>query len=426
MLDIRLIREQPDLVRRACRDKNCPEDLVERILTLDGERRELVHQVDELKHRAKSRSKEIGKLVKEGGDIEAAKAEVGSIKKEIAVLEDRLRQVDEQHAQRLLEVPNIPHEAVPEGADETGNVEVRTVGEPASFDFDPRPHWDLAEALDIIDFPRGTRIAGSGFILYKGAGARLERALVNFMLDMHTSKHGYREVFAPFLANRDAMTGTGQLPKFEFDMYRLPDDDLFLIPTAEVPVTNIYREEILGHDDLPIQHVAYSACFRREAGAAGKDNRGILRVHQFNKVEMVRFTTKDDSHEHHERLLADAEEVFQALGLTYRVVELCRGDLSFAAARCYDLEVYAPGVNRWLECSSCSNFEDFQARRMNLRYRDTEGKVQFCHTLNASGVALPRTVVALLETYQNADGSVTVPEALRPYMGGLDTIVAPS
>ncbi|MFW5799022.1 MAG: serine--tRNA ligase, partial [Planctomycetota bacterium] len=379
-----------------------------------------------LKHQLKTASKEIGKLIQGGMPPEQAKAGATKLKDEIAEGDEQLREVDRQLEQLMLQLPNVPHESAPEGTGEQDNVLVHAVGDKPGFDFEPRPHWELATELDIIDFDRGSRLSGSGFILYKGAGARLERALVNFMLDLHTGKHGYREVFAPFVVNAQAMTGTGQLPKFEEDMYRLDRGEGYLIPTAEVPVTNIYREEILDKGTVPIKHVAYSACFRREAGSAGKDTRGILRVHQFNKVELVRFTSEDDSYEHHQQLLADAEEVIKQLGLHYRVIELCRGDMSFAAAKCYDIEVYAPGVDRYLECSSCSNFESFQARRMNLRYRDEQNKTRVCHTLNGSGVALPRTMVALLETYQQADGSVTVPEVLRGYMGGLERIVPPA
>lgn len=302
----------------------------------------------------------------------------------------------------------------------------REWGEPRKFDFTPLPHWELAARLGLIDFERGSRMSGSGFILYTGLGARLERALINWMLDLHITKHGYREVFPPLLVCRSAMVGTGQLPKFEFDMYRLPDDDLFLIPTSEVTVTNIHREDILDAKDLPIYLTAYSACFRREAGAAGKDTRGLLRVHQFDKVEMVKYTHPETSFDELEKLTKNAEEVLQGLGLPYRVRLLCTGDMGFSSAKTYDLEAWAPGVEQWLEVSSCSNCTDFQARRMNARFRKEQGaKPEYVHTLNGSGVALPRTVIAILENYQQADGSVTIPEVLRPYMGGLEVIETP-
>jgi len=318
----------------------------------------------------------------------------------------------------LLRIPNLPSETTPLGKDASENVLVRSWGEPKKFDFEPALHWDIATKLDIIDFERGSKISGSGFILYKGLGARLERALLNWMLDVQTREHGYTELFTPYLINRRAMTGTGQLPKFEEDMYNFPADDLFLDPTAEVPVTNIYMDELLDGSNLPIYHTAYSACFRREAGAAGKDTRGLLRVHQFNKVELVKFTKPEESVEEHEKLTKDAEAILQRLGLPYRVILLCTGDTGFSSSKTYDLEVYAPGYGQWLEVSSCSNFTDFQARRANIRFRREPGaKPEFVHTLNGSGVALPRTVVAILENYQQEDGTVVVPEVLRPYMG---------
>ena len=342
--------------------------------------------------------------------------EVGS---RIKQMDSEVAEIESRISDIAYNMPNIPHSSVPVGKDESDNVTVRTWGEPKTFDFEPVPHWELASSLDIIDFERGSKIAGSGFILYKGLGARLERSLFNWMLDVHTTEHGYREVFPPFLVNRRAMVGTGQLPKFDEDMYHTDkDDDLYLDPTAEVPVTNIYMDEILNASDLPQYLTAFTACFRREAGSAGKDTRGLLRVHQFNKVEMVKFVAPETSYDEHERLLANAEAILQKLNIPYRVVLLCTGDLSFCAAKCYDIEIYAPGVDQWLEVSSCSNFEDFQARRANIRYRPEPGaKPEFLHTLNGSGVALPRLVVALLETYQQSDGTIVVPEALRPYLG---------
>jgi seryl-tRNA synthetase len=322
-------------------------------------------------------------------------------------------------------VPNIPAPDVPVGRTGADNVEVRRWGKPPGFEFQPRAHWDIGSDLGILDFERAAKVAGSNFALFKGAGARLVRALYSFMLDLHTREHGYTEVFPPFLVNRGAMTGTGQLPKLEEDMYHLDADDLFLIPTAEVPVTNLYRDEILNHEDLPIRHTAYTACFRREAGSYGRETRGLLRVHQFDKVEMVKFVHPEKSYEELESLLACAEAVMQHLGLHYRVMKLCTGELSFSGTKCYDIEAYAPGVDRWLEVSSCSNFEDFQARRANIRFRDADGKVKFVHTLNGSGVALARLIACILETYQQEDGSVRLPACLAPYMGGLDTIRKP-
>jgi seryl-tRNA synthetase len=322
----------------------------------------------------------------------------------------------------LIRIPNIPADDVPVGKDPTSNVIVRSWGEKKAFSFTPLPHWELGKKLDILDFERAAKISGTGFTLYKGAGARLERALYNFMLDLHTQEHGYIEVLPPYLVNRTSMTGTGQLPKLEEDMYRLPDDDLFLIPTAEVPVTNIHANEILSNKDLPILYAAYTACFRREAGSYGKDTRGMIRVHQFNKVELVKFVQPETSYDELESLLSVSEKVLQLLGLQYHVQKLCTGDLSFAAAKCYDIEVWSPGVDKFLEVSSCSNFEDFQARRSNIRFRDDEGNLQFVHTLNGSGVALPRTMIALIETYQREDGTVEIPDVLKPYMNGLDII----
>ena len=324
----------------------------------------------------------------------------------------------------MLTIPNVPHTSVPVGPDSTGNVVARSHGEPRTFDFEPKPHWEIAQRLGMIDFERATRMTGAGFLLYTGWGARLERALYNFMLDLHGSEHGYKEVAPPFVVNTASMTGTGQLPKLKDDMYHVPSDDLWLIPTAEVPVTNIYRDDIVP--SLPTKLVAYTPCFRREAGAAGRETRGMIRVHQFDKVEMVKFTDPATSYDELESLVKDAEDILQRLGLPYRVLSLCTGDISFAAAKCYDIELWAPGQNGWLEVSSCSNFEDFQARRANIRYRTAEGRLAYVHTLNGSGVALARLYVAILENYQQADGSVIVPEALRPYLGGLERFTPPT
>jgi seryl-tRNA synthetase len=342
---------------------------------------------------------------------------------EIKQMDDRIRSIEEDQQKILMTIPNIPHASTPVGQPPAGNKEVRTWGEPRKFSFKPLAHWDIGENLGIIDLKRATKITASHFVLYRGAGARLERALINFMIDLHTKKHGYTEIFPPFLVNRASMTGTGQLPKLEDDMYRLERDDLFLIPTAEVPVTNIYRDEILEEADLPVYYTAYTPCFRREAGSYGKDTRGMTRVHQFDKVEMVKFVLPETSYDEHEKLLKDAEDVLQLLEIPYRVIALCTGDISFAAAKCYDIEAWAGGQNAYLEVSSCSNFEDFQARRAGIRFRRTrDRKVEFVHTLNASGVALARTFIAILENYQNEDGTVTVPGALRPYLDGRDKI----
>ena len=336
----------------------------------------------------------------------------------IKELDAQLRELDERQQNLLLRIPNLTDGGTPIGKDASENVIVRQWGEPKQFDFEPAPHWEIARTLDLIDFDRGSKISGSGFILYKGLGARLERSLFNWMLNLHTTEHGYTEVFPPFMVNRRSMIGTGQIPKMEEDMYHDPEVDLFMVPTAEVPVTNMYMDEILDTSQLPIYHTAYSACFRKEAGAAGKDTRGLLRVHEFNKVEMVKWTLPEESWDEHEKLTANAEEVLKRLGLTYRVIMLCSGDMSFSAAKCYDLEVWAPGVGQWLEVSSCSNFLDFQARRTNIRFRRGPGeKPEFVHTLNGSGVAMPRTFVAILENFQQKDGTVVIPEVLRPYMG---------
>jgi seryl-tRNA synthetase len=344
----------------------------------------------------------------------------------IKEMDERVKEIEERLEQLLLMIPNIPDESVPVGESDADNVEVRRWGELRKFDFDPKPHWELGEALGILDFERAAKITGSRFVVYKGAGARLERALINFMLDLHIEKHGYKEIFPPFIVNRASMTGTGQLPKFEEEAFKLYNNtDYFLIPTAEVPVTNLHRDEILEKDDLPIYYVAYSGCFRAEVGSAGRDTRGIIRQHQFNKVELVKFTEPDKSMEELEKLTKDAEEVLQLLGLPYRVVALCTGDLGFASAKTYDIEVWMPSYNRYVEISSCSNFKDYQARRANIRYRPEKGaKPQYVHTLNGSGLAVGRTTAAILENFQQPDGSVVIPEVLRPYMGGMEVMTA--
>ncbi len=423
MIDYRLIRSEPERVREALRQRGYEPSMVDEWLAVDTRWRELTTQVETLTAEQNRVSREIPQLKKAGQDVSGLIAQMRELGEQIKHLEQQRRELEEQREQMLLMFPNIPHETTPIGADASHNVEVRRGGAPHPMEFEPRPHWEIAERLGLIDFERGTRISGSGFHVYTGLGARLERALINFMLDLHTREHGYTEVFPPFLVRPEVMQGTGQLPKFAEEMYRCADDPLYLIPTAEVPVTNLYRDEILSAEQLPINLVAYSPCFRREAGAAGRLTRGLLRVHQFNKVELVKFTTPETSYAEHERLLRDAETVLQRLELPYRIMLLCTGDLGFAAAKCYDLEVWSPGVQQWLEVSSCSNFEDFQARRANIRFRrEPTAKPEYVHTLNASGVATARLMAALLENYQQADGSVLIPHALRPYMDGLERI----
>ncbi len=424
MLDLAFIRENPEVVKAAVVNKREKAD-VDAILAADERRRALLKEVEALRAERNEVSKRIGIMKKKGeaaGDLVISMRQVGERVKEI---ETDLSAIDAQLGEMLLWVPNIPACDVPVGDEEHHNEVVRSWGEKGKFAERPAPHWEVAERLGLVDFARGSKISGAGFMLYMGLGARLERSLINFMMDYHSEKHGYKEVLPPYLVTRDCMVGTGQLPKLEEDMYHVGSDDLFMIPTAEVPVTNIFREEILSAFDLPVKMTAYSGCFRREAGSYGKDTRGLVRVHQFDKVEMVKIVAEEKSYEELESLLRDAEDILQALGLCYRVIKLSTEGLSFAAAKCYDLEVWAPGVERWLEVSSCSNFESFQARRANIRYRDADGKVHFVHTLNGSGLAMPRIVVAILENFQNADGSVTIPEVLRGYMGGISKIEAP-
>jgi len=423
MLDIKFIRDHPDAVRQRLADRGRGDEAaIDKIAVLDQRRRALITDADKLKALRNTVSKEIGALKARGQDAADKMAAMKKVGDDIATLDRQAAEVDEQLRSILLTIPNLPHPSVPKGQDAADNPEVRRWGQKPAFAFKPRPHWEIGEALGILDFPRATKISGSGFILYKGAGARLERGLINFLLDLHTTQHGYTEVFPPFLINRNAMIGTGQLPKFEEDMYRLRDDELYLAPTAEVPVSNIYREEILRHDQLPIYHCAYTPCFRREAGAAGKETRGMIRVHQFDKVEMVKFSHPDTSYDELEKMVANAEKVLQLLGLHYRVILLCTGDMGFASAKTYDIEVWAPGQDAYLEVSSCSNCEDFQSRRANVRFKDRDGKVKFVHLLNGSGTALARLYVALLETYQQSDGSVLLPEILAPYLGGMRVI----
>ena len=421
MLDLKYIRENIDKVKAGLDAKRTQLDL-SRLLKLDGDRRALIVELDELKAQKNVANEEIGRMVQSNLDPKMKIVSMKAIASQIDAIDPVIKKIEEELHQILLMIPNMPHSSVPVGSPEL-NKEVAFLGKKPSFDFKPRTHIEIAEELDIIDFKRGTKLSGSNFILYKGLGARMERALYNFMLDLHTSKHGYREMSPPVLVNTASMTGTGQLPKMKEDMYHLQDDDLYLIPTAEVPVTNIHRDEILNEEDLPLYYAAYTTCFRREAGSYGKDTRGLVRIHQFDKVELVKFVKPETSYEELESLLGNAKKVFELLGIPYRVLMLASGDLSFAAAKCYDIEVYAAGLDKWLEASSCSNFEDFQARRANIAYKGKDGKKKgFVHTLNGSGVALPRTMIAILENYQTKDGNVIIPEVLRPYMGGVDVI----
>lgn len=421
MLDIRFIRENTELVKQSLQNRRSSVNLDE-LLSLDEERRRIQSRLDELRRKKNEANDLITKLIKEKKDPKDTIASMKEVSGHIGELEEEVRLKEEALEKLLLFIPNIVDGSIPVG-DPSENKIMRQWGEFAVFDFKPRTHMELCEIHDIVDFSRGAKLSGSNFVLFKGAGARLERALINFMLDLHVSKHGYKEMWPPSLVNRASMTGTGQLPKLEEDMYHLKEDGLFLIPTAEVPVTNIHRDEVLEEDQLPIYYTAYTPCFRREAGSYGKDTKGLVRVHQFDKVEMVKFVKPQDSFRELEKLVADAEDVLQALSLPYRVVMLASGDISFAATKCYDLEAFAPGMDKWLEVSSCSNFIDFQARRANIRFRNKETKkLEYVHTLNGSGVAMARTVVAIIENYQQKDGSIAIPEVLRPYMGGLEKI----
>ena len=415
MISLKEIREDPDRISQAAAAKG--ESIqIEKLLELDNKSRELIQDVEEKKAERNRISEKIAQLKREGDNADGLISEMRELSLQIKEGDGALAKLKEQLDNLLRWVPNVPHESVPVGDDESANELVRTWGEEPSFDFTPLNHTDLAESLELLDFTRAAKISGSGFPLYTKSGARLERALINFMLEHHSGR-GYSEVMTPFMALESATEATGQLPKLEEDMYRVENDGLYLIPTAEVPITNIHREEILKGSDLPIRYVAYSPCFRREAGSYGKETRGLLRIHQFNKVEMVKFVHPNSSYDELESLTTDAESVLQTLGLHYRVVTLCTGDLSFAAAKCYDLEVWAPGEKRWLEVSSCSNFLSFQARRAEIRFRDKGEKVRHVHTLNGSGLATPRLMIALLESYQTDEGTVTIPEPLQPYFG---------
>ena len=421
MLDPRLIKECPEELKKMLGSRAEHIDW-DSLLKLDKERRALLTKVEELRAQRRKVSDDIATLKRQKQPAEALMENMKGAGDRIKVLEENLRESEEQFSAITLGIPNLPHVSVPLGKDVSDNVEIRRWGDSPSMAFSPKPHWELGERLGILDFERAARMTGARFVVYSGAGAHLERALINFMLDLHTKEHGYREVLPPFLVNRVSMTGTGQLPRFEDDLFRLKDEDYFLIPTAEVPLTNLHREETLGQQSLPLKYAAYTPCFRREAGSYGKDTRGLIRQHQFNKVELVTFSTPEESYDELERLTSHAEEVLKRLRLHYRVVSLCTADLGFSAAKTYDIEVWLPSQGVFREISSCSNFEAFQARRAEIRYKRTDGKSEFVHTLNGSGLAAGRTFVAILENYQQADGSVVIPEALRPYMGGRETI----
>lgn len=417
MLDIRLIRENPEKINELLKRRN-PELSIDKVIEIDVERRKVQTEADELRALRKTESQKIGELKKRGENTDAIQEEVRAIGDKIKVLEEKQVELDEAQRNLLLHIPNTPDESTPIGTSEDDNVEISKHGEPTKFNFEFKPHWDIAEEKGLVDFERGVKISQSRFVMNRGKGARLERAIIEFFLDLHTLEHGYEEIMPPLMANSATMTGTGQLPKFAEDMYKCEEEDLYLIPTAEVPVTNIYANEILSEDELPKYMTAYTPCFRREAGSAGKDTRGLIRVHQFNKVEMVKLTTPEQSQEEHEKLTQNAERCLELLGLPYRRIALCSADIGFSAAKCYDLEVWMPSYNAYKEISSCSNFGDYQARRANIKFRDkSTGKTRFVHTINGSGLAVGRTFAAILENFQQEDGSVIVPEVLRKYTG---------
>lgn len=417
MLDIRRIRENLDDIKKAMDRRGEKEFNLDLVVELDDKRRDILKEVEVMKNELNVESKKIPQLAKEGKNIEEAKANLKVLSDKIKLVDDKLKEIEEEIKYNLMRIPNVPNSDVPQGNTDEDNVEIRKWGEPRNFDFDNKAHWDIGTNLDILDFETGAKITGSRFTLYKGLGARLERSLINFFLNSH-SDNGYKEVLPPFMANRNSFIGTGQLPKFEEDMFKVEGNDYFLIPTAEVPVTNIHRDEILNFDKLPMNYCSYTPCFRSEAGSAGRDTRGLVRQHQFNKVELVKFVAPEESYNELEKLTNDAENMLQLLGLPYRVVKICTGDLGFTAAFKYDLEVWMPSYNRYVEISSCSNFEDFQARRAAIRFkRDKKSKAEYVHTLNGSGLAIGRSLAAILENYQQEDGSVIVPEVLRSYMG---------
>ena len=416
MVDIKLIRENPDKINELLKRRN-PDLSIDTIIAIDADRRKVQAQADELRAKRKSESQKIGMMKKNGENTDAVQEEVRKLGDEIKELEEKQVDLDNIQRDMLLRTPNIPDETTPVGTSEDDNIPVKFWGEPTKFSFAPKAHWDICEDKGIVDFERGVKISQSRFTLYRGKGARLERAIIQFFLDIHTEEHGYEEILPPFMANAATMTGTGQLPKFAEDMYKCVDEDLYLIPTAEVPVTNIYSGEILSEDDLPKYMTAYTPCFRREAGSAGKDTRGLIRVHQFNKVEMVKLTTPEASPAEHEKLTRDAEICLEKLGLPYRRVALCTADIGFSANKCFDLEVWLPSYNTYKEISSCSNYGDYQARRANTRYRTKDGQIRFVHTINGSGLAVGRTFAAILENFQQEDGTVIIPEVLRKYTG---------
>jgi len=425
VLDVKLLRNDFEKVEQALRNRGASLDLIAEFPVLDAKRRDLIQETEQLKNRRNTVSQEVAKIKKSGGDAEALIVEMREVGDRIKELDDEIRELEVQFVDLTMAIPNIPSDTVPVGASEEDNVEVRKVGEVRQFDFEPKAHFELAQSLNILDFERAAKVTGSRFTFYRGLGARLERALISFMMDLHSDKHGYEEILPPYIVNRDSLYGTGQLPKFEEDVFKISDSDYFLIPTAEVPVTNFHREEILSAEELPKYFVAYSSCFRSEAGSAGRDTRGLIRQHQFNKVELIKLAKPEDSYDELEKMTADAEKVLQLLGLPYRVLALCTGDMGFTAAKTYDLEVWLPSAGMYREISSCSNVEDFQARRAGIRFRrDAKSKPEFVHTLNGSGLAVGRTFAAIIENYQQADGSVTIPEVLRPYMGGIASIAA--
>lgn len=422
MLDIKVLRSDPEKLERALLKRKEKFD-IEGLFALDDERKQLIYETEQKKSRQNAVSKEIPALKKAGEDTTAVFAEMKELSDEIKEADSKIKELDDKIYNIMLTIPNIPNETVPQGDTDEDNVEMRRWGEPTKFDFEPKAHWDIGEDLDILDFEKAAKVTGARFTFYKGMGSRLERALINFYLDTHTEISGYTEVFPPYMVHRNSMIGTGQLPKFEEDAFKVQGTEYFLIPTAEVPVTNMYRDQILDGTKLPIKHVAYSACFRAEAGSAGRDTRGLIRQHQFNKVELVKFARPEESYDELEKLTRDAEKVLQMLKIPYRVVKICTGDLGFTAAMKYDIEVWMPSYGRYVEISSCSNFEDFQARRANIKFKDSpKDKARYVHTLNGSGVAIGRSVAAILENFQNEDGSVTIPEVLRPYMGGKEKI----
>ena len=417
MLDIKILRTEPEKIKEALKNR-CNDLDITPAIELDKERRILLTDAEQKKAKQNEITKKIPAMKKAGENTDEIFAEMRKLSDEIKEDDAKISEIDEQLRDFMLKIPNIPNETVPVGADDSENVELRRFSEPKTFDFEPKAHWDIGTELDILDFDRGAKIAGSRFTVYKGLGARLERAVIQFFLNTHTEESGYTEIFPPYMVNRASMTGTGQLPKFEEDAFKVTNNGYFLIPTAEVPVTNLHRDEILDGNTLPVKYCAYSACFRAEAGSAGRDTRGLIRQHQFNKVELVKFADPEKSYEELESLTNDAEKLLQKLGIPYRVVCLSTGDLGFSSAKTYDIEVWMPSYNRYVEISSCSNFEDYQARRANIKFKRTpKDKAQFVHTLNGSGLAVGRTVAAILENFQNEDGSVTIPEVLVPYMG---------